>query len=253
MPVNRQSLPKDILTGNFMVEIKGLQKTTLLDYPGKVACIVFLAGCNFRCPFCHNSDLVLRADKLPTISEEEFFNFLKSRKGKLEGVVITGGEPTLQTDLPDFIRKIKNLGFLVKLDTNGTNPEMVKKLINDSLIDYVALDFKGPLAKYNQYIGESTVYSLQSTIDKMINILIRSKIDFELRTTVVPTLHTKEDLIEMAKEIKSLQSRWFLQPFSPKKCLDPEFEKIKPYPKNFFERVLPALKKLVPEVEVRGE
>ncbi len=238
-----------------MVEIKGLQKTTLLDYPGRVACIVFLGGCNFRCPFCQNSELVLDNKSLPTIPREVFFKFLKERVGKIEGVVITGGEPTIQPDLPEFVKAIKGLGFLVKLDTNGTNPEMVAELIKQHLINYVAMDYKGPLDKYYKYTNttNTTNNSITKNIKKTIETLIKSGIDFELRTTVVPTLHTKEDLIKMAKELRKLPMKWFLQPFSPHKCLDPEFQKIKPYPKSFLGKVLPALKKLVPEVEVRGE
>lgn len=224
--------------------IKGLQKTTLLDYPGKVSCIVFVGGCNFRCPFCHNSDLVLASQKLPTIAEDDFFNFIKTRVGLLDGVVITGGEPTLYPDLSRFMKKVKGLGFLVKLDTNGSNPEMVRKLIKGRLVDYIAMDLKGPLSTYQNYAEH---------IETTIKILTKSGLEFELRTTVVPTLHTKEDLLEMARELQTIGLvTWYLQQFSPKKCLDPRFENIKPYPKSFFEDSLSEIKKYVQTTFLRG-
>ena len=246
-----------------MIKIKGLQKTTLLDYPGKVAAIVFLAGCNFRCPFCHNSDLVLRPETFPEIKEEDFFIFLKNKRQLLDGIVVTGGEPTLYEDLPAFIKKIKKLGFLIKLDTNGTNPEMVEYLVKHRLIDYVAMDYKGPLEKYTKYIFPTQNSKLKTQnynlkVKKTMESLIRSKLPFEFRTTVVPTLHKREDLIEMAKQLNNLamgqskKIKWFLQQFRPGQCLDKEFNKIKPYPKSFFEKVLPEIKKLVPETEVKG-
>lgn len=258
-----------------MIAIKALQKITLLDYPGKLACIVFLAGCNFRCPFCQNPDLVLSPEISPTISEEDFFNFLKKRVGLLDGVVITGGEPTLYPDLPEFIKKIKKLGFLVKLDTNGTNPKMLESLLKWRLLDYVAMDFKGPLRKYHQYVSQEkrekrikkkdivNMNSLRSffpsEIKKTINILFTSGIEVEFRTTVVPSLHTEEDLIEMAKELNqspvtNYQSpiKWFLQQFRPIKCLDPKFEKVKPYLQEFFEKVLPKARQYFPQTFLRG-
>ena len=163
--------------------------------------------------------------------------------------MVTGGEPTLQKDLPVFLRKIKNLGFLVKLDTNGTNPEIVDSLIKDKLVDYVAIDYKGPFEKYDKYIGQVTGNRLQVTVKKTIEILAKSKIAFELRTTVVPTLHTEKDLIEMAKEISNF--RWYLQNFRPTNCLDPEFEKIKPYDQEFFHNILIKLQYYVKGVSVR--
>jgi len=234
--------------------IKGLQKTTLLDYPGKVSCIVFVGGCNFRCPFCHNSDLVLEPQKLPTIAEDDFFNFIKTRVGLLDGVVITGGEPTLNSDLSRFMKKVKGLGFLVKLDTNGSNPEMVKELIKDRLVDYIAMDLKGPLKKYYKYIGQSQNHGCHAEhIETSIKIISESRVEFELRTTVVPTLHTKKDLLEMAKQLNNIGNvKWYLQQFSPKKCLDPRFEKIKPYPKSFFEDSLSEIKKYLPTTFLRG-
>lgn len=234
--------------------IKGLQKTTLLDYPGKVSCIVFVGGCNFCCPFCHNSDLVLEPQKLPTIAEDDFFNFIKTRVGLLDGVVITGGEPTLYPDLSRFMKKVKGLGFSVKLDTNGSNPEMVKELIKDRLVDYIAMDLKGPLKKYYKYIGQSQNHGRNAEhIETSIKIISESRVEFELRTTVVPTLHTKKDLLEMAKQLNNIGNvKWYLQQFSPKQCLDPRFENMKPYPKSFFEDSLSEIKKYLSTTFLRG-
>src|SRR3989344_4958290 len=150
--------------------IGGLQKLTLIDFPGKVACTVFLSGCNFRCPFCYSPELVLpgQIKNRPGISEKEFFDFLKERKNLLEGIVICGGEPTSDKKLPVFLKKIKKMGFFVKLDTNGSNPEMLKKLIDKKLIDYVAMDIKGPKGKYSQIAG--TKIDIEK-IQKSINIL----------------------------------------------------------------------------------
>jgi len=136
-----------------MLTIKGLQKTTLVDYPNKVACTIFLPRCNFRCGFCYNKDLVIDYDRLPSIQEEEIINFLKEKKKWLDGVVFTGGEPTLHRELPNFIKKIKEMGFLVKIDTNGTNPKMLKELIDNNIVDYIAMDIKAPLEKYDKITG----------------------------------------------------------------------------------------------------
>ncbi len=188
--------------------IAGLQKLTLLDYPGKMAATLFTHGCNFRCPFCHNAPLV--TDKLSgQISEEEFFSFLSSRRGILDAVCITGGEPTLQKDLPEFIGKIKAMGFLVKLDTNGTNPDLLATLIEEGLIDYVAMDIKNAPDKYDLTCG------CDVDMDKVltsVDILKMSGIDHEFRTTVVRELHTAEDLEAIARGIIG-DSKYFLQQF----------------------------------------
>lgn len=211
--------------------IGGLQKLTLIDYPGKSACTVFSLGCNFYCPFCYSSELVLpeKIKKQPKISQQYFFQFLKKRKGLLEGVVICGGEPTLHKDLPNFIRKIKKLGFAVKLDTNGSNPKMLGKLIGSNLLDYVAMDIKTPKEKYKEIIGPKIDIK---NIEESIKILKENKIDYEFRTTVVPTLHTKEDIIKIVNWI-SPAKKYFLQNFRPEKTIDPKFEKIKPYSQDY--------------------
>ncbi len=190
--------------------LKGLQKLTLLDFPGKMAATVFTGGCNFRCPFCHNASLVIPEKFGETLPEEEFFSFLKKRKGILEGVAITGGEPTLHSDLPDFIRRIKEEGFLVKLDSNGTNPEMLERLINEGLLDYVAMDVKSSREGYSKAVGLEN-YNLEK-IEKSIEILKKCKVDFEFRTTVVKGLHSKEDIENIGKWLTG-DEKFFLQTF----------------------------------------
>lgn len=243
------------------MQIGGLQKTTLIDFPGKIACTVFLIGCPFRCPFCHNGELVLPEliEKQPRISQKEFFNFLKGKKGLLEGVCITGGEPTANSDLPDFCQEIKKMGLLVKLDTNGYDPEMMKKLIDEKLIDYVAIDVKAPKEKYGKLIGienEVFVERIVKNIERSVEILKEGKIDFEFRTTVVPTLLEKSDILEIGKWLFSLSPgqklpKYYLQNFRPEKTLDPSFEKIKPYPQEFLLEIQKAISPFFEICQVR--
>jgi pyruvate formate lyase activating enzyme len=220
--------------------IGGLQKTTLIDYPGKVACTVFLVGCNFRCPWCYSSELVLpeKIKKQPKISERDFFAFLKEKRGLLDGVVVCGGEPTIHKDLPDFIKKIRKLGFLVKLDTNGSNPEMLTKLIRQNLVDYVAMDVKASLEaksekrKAKNYDRATGVKTDIKKIKKSIEIIKNSGVDYEFRTTCVPGICSKEDILQIARDI-ALARAYFLQNFRPEKTLNPKFKRIKPYPRDF--------------------
>ena len=222
--------------------IAGLQKLTLIDYPGKLGATVFLAGCNFRCPWCYSSELVLpeKIKNQPEISQKEFFSFLKERQGLLEGIIICGGEPTLNSDLPDFIKKIKKLGFLVKLDTNGSNPKMLKKLIDDNSIDYVAMDIKWPLGPKSkiqnpksQIISKSQILKYKKEIRESVEILKQNKIDSEFRTTVIPEVLDKIDILEIAQWIGGSKVKYYLQNFRPEKTIDPKFEKIKPYPDKY--------------------
>jgi len=190
--------------------IAGFQKTTLLDFPGKIATTIFTGGCNFRCPYCHNKDLVLSPGALPCISEEEIFTHLNNRKNILDGVCITGGEPTLQPDLIHFISKIKDLGFLVKLDTNGTNPDIVNKLLSHNLVDYIAMDIKHCKQKYNDIAqcSDFDISHIQSTIDTLIN----SSIDYEFRTTVVKELHSVDDIENIGKWLSGAKA-YYLQSY----------------------------------------
>ena len=195
--------------------ICGLQKMTLLDYPGKIACTVFLGGCNFRCPFCHNSELFMgKPEKL--MEDEDFFTFLKSRKGLLDGVCVSGGEPTLYKNLPDFLAKIKELGFLVKLDTNGSNPQMVKELAGKNLVDYIAMDVKNSPALYAQTVGLEKIDL--APIEESLRFLIGGDVDYELRTTLVSQLHDAASIQDMGQWLGALVTglkpkKLFLQSF----------------------------------------
>ena len=171
--------------------IKGLQKLTLLDYPGRIACTVFLGGCNFRCPFCHNGGLALGYDADGIMSTSELLAFLDSRRGRLQAVCISGGEPTLHRDLPELISEIKSRGFEVKLDTNGTNPEMLSSLISDGLIDYVAMDIKNSPEKYALTTGVNSNFN---AVRESAALLMQGRVDFEFRTTLAKELHSAEDM-----------------------------------------------------------
>jgi pyruvate formate lyase activating enzyme len=191
------------------MQINGFQKLTLLDFPGKVACIVFTPGCNFRCPFCHNASLVTHIDG-ERIEEEEILSYLKKRQGLLDGVVVTGGEPTLQGDLADFLGKAKALGYAVKLDTNGTSPEKLKTLVEKGLVDYVAMDIKNTAAKYPVTAGCGS--AVLGKVEESIDFLLADTVDYEFRTTVTAELHTPQDIGDIAKRIKGAK-RYFLQNF----------------------------------------
>ncbi len=190
--------------------IKGLQKLTLLDYPGKMACTVFTAGCNFRCPFCHNASLVTNIDE-ERISEDEFLSFLQKRQGIIDGVCITGGEPTLQPDLKELLKKIKDLGYSVKLDTNGYRPEVLKDIVNSGLVDYVAMDIKNSQAKYALTVGLDSFDITK--INESVEFLMSGVVDYEFRTTIVKELHTEDDIQDIVSWIKGAK-KYFLQGFS---------------------------------------
>ena len=187
--------------------IKGLQKVTLLDYPGQVACTIFTGGCNMRCPFCQNASLVIHIDE-ERLEEEEFFSFLKSRIGKLDAVCISGGEPCLQKDLKEFIQKIKEMGFLVKLDTNGCFPEMLSSLLQNHLLDYVAMDIKNQKEKYDLTSG---IHADLDKIEESIHLLQNSGIPHEFRTTVVLEFHEPSDIVKIAQWVNP--SKLYLQQF----------------------------------------
>ena len=192
------------------MKIYGLQKLTLLDYPGKTACTIFTGGCNFRCPFCHNALLVTDIDSSNTYTEEEILDFLAKRAGLLDGVCITGGEPLMHNDISEFIKKIKELGYKVKLDTNGTFPKKLAELLENRLVDYVAMDIKNSKDKYAKTAGAENINL--SDIEKSINMLKSSDIDYEFRTTVVKELHTESDIEKIAEWIRGAKG-YFLQNF----------------------------------------
>ena len=222
--------------------IKGLQKLTLLDYPGKMACTVFTAGCNFRCPFCHNASLVTNIDE-ERISEEEFFNFLQKRQGIIDGVCVTGGEPTLQPDLKEFLKKIKSLGYSVKLDTNGYRPDALKDVVNSGLVDYVAMDIKNSQSKYALTCG---LESMDMTkINDSVEFLMSCVVDYEFRTTIVKELHNEDDIQDIVSWIKGAK-KYFLQGFTDSGDLictgysgydKTELQKLLNIAKNHFETV----------------
>lgn len=228
--------------------IKGLQKLTLLDYPGKCACTVFTFGCNLRCPFCHNASLVQKRDGDDgVISEDEFFSFLDSRKGLLDGVTITGGEPLLQPDLKEFIIKIKEKGFLVKLDTNGTFPKKLKQLIDANLLDYVAMDVKNGFTKYPLTVGVKDFDV--APVKESIEILLDDKVDYEFRTTVSKELFNLSDIEEIGDALSGAK-RYFLQAFKDSgDILGGSFSSPE---KDLLNSYANALKKSLKNVETRG-
>lgn len=201
------------------MRLGGLQKTSLIDYPGKVCAIAFTIGCNFHCPYCHNPELV--NETVEEISVDDFFSFLKKRIGLLDAVTITGGEPTLHKDLPNFIKEIKDLGFLVKLDSNGTNPGMLQKIINEKLVDYIAMDIKSPLEKYSVTVGRPVE---AQNIQTSVNLLKENNVPYEFRTTVVKSMLSPNDFHAIGKLIKGA-SDYYLQKFIPTKILNPGFHK----------------------------
>ncbi len=226
----------------------GFQKMTLLDYPSKVACTLFTGGCNFRCPFCHNAVLVENPELAEKISEQNILDFLKKRKGLLDGVCITGGEPLLQSDLPEFIIKVKEMGYAVKLDTNGSYPEKLISLCEKGLIDYVAMDVKSSMEKYPLCAGIKDYNTVN--IEKSIDYLLEGKVDYEFRTTVANELHTPSDIEELAKRIKGAKS-YFLQNFVDSGNILGENLSPVPYENLVIMRSLSS--KYVQKCEIRGE
>lgn len=229
------------------MKIGGLQKLTLVDYPGKVAATVFLIGCNFKCGFCHNPELLNWTGEQKEISEKDFFEFLKEKEGLLEGICITGGEPTLYPDLIDFIRKIKDMGFLVKLDSNGNRPEILNDLIQNKLVDFIAMDIKTSPDKYGKVTNtEVNIKNIKESIELIKN----SRIDYEFRTTVVPGLTGKRDIEKIGKWLKGAK-KIALQQFNNKKVLDKKLEKLQPYPEETIKEFGKILEKNIKEVEIR--
>ncbi len=192
------------------MEIHGLQKLTLLDYPGRTACTVFTGRCNYRCPFCHNGALVLAPESQPALPEEEILRFLEKRRRLLDGVAVTGGEPTLQEDLPAFLRRVKALGYPVKLDTNGTRPEVLRALLREGLVDYVAMDIKGAPEKYAAAVGLEACNL--SPVRESAALLMEGGVDFEFRTTVVEQLHDPEDFVSIGRWLAG-EEKYYLQAF----------------------------------------
>ena len=227
--------------------IDGFERLTLLDYPGHIACMIFTRGCNFRCPYCQNSSLIRYKKEPGNYTEEEILEFLKMRKGKLEGIVISGGEPTIQKGLIDFIKKVKEIGFKVKLDTNGSNPKILKELIKNKLVDYVAMDIKNDFTNYGEITGIANL-----PVDRLkesIKILEEGKVEYEFRTTVIKDFHTIERLKNIVGFIKK-ESNYFLQQFIISENVPNK--KLTYYTEEELINIGEELKTIHPNLKIRG-
>ncbi|MDP2860808.1 MAG: anaerobic ribonucleoside-triphosphate reductase activating protein [bacterium] len=241
------------------MKIGGYLQTSLIDWPGKIAAVVFTVSCNFRCPFCHNADLVLpeKIKRIYIIPEKEILADLKKRKKWIDGVVVTGGESTLQDDLSGFLDKCRRMGFMTMIETNGSQPEVIHNLLTKKLLNYVAMDYKGPIEEYAAVSG-GKIKNEKLKIENSMKLLVNSHIPFEFRTTVVPGIHDETTIKKMGRELRQLtinDSRltipWYLQAFQPKNCLDPEFMKVKPFTAAMLKKLLAAAKKEFPLAELR--
>ena len=236
------------------MDIKGFIDVSFVDWDGKIASVIFLPKCNFLCPFCHNLNLVFNPEKLDTIPFEEIKNQLEGQRGWIDGVCITGGEPTLHSNLPELCSLLKGMGFLVKLDTNGTNPALLKKLIEKALIDYVAMDIKAPLTveNYSKASGVNAEEMLEN-VKASIETLLESTMDYEFRTTVVPTLHDLESIKQICRSLKGCK-KYVLQKFDVslgKETINPEFMKLKPFTDEEMQKFLAAAQQLIPNSKLR--
>lgn len=227
--------------------IQGLQKLTLLDYPGKVACTIFTAGCNFRCPFCHNASLVIDTYKNQEIPEEELFSFLKKRTGVLDGVCVTGGEPLIQQGIEDLLMNIKELGYTVKLDTNGSFPDKLRRLVEQGLVDYVAMDIKNSQESYGKTIGIEE-YDIEN-VNRSVQYLLRGNVPYEFRTTVVQELHRRSDFESIGRWIEGAQHYYLQQFVDSGDIIHPGLHG---YNKDIMNQALEIVRKRVPTAELRG-
>lgn len=229
--------------------IAGMQKLTLLDFPGVVACTLFTAGCNFRCPWCHNAGLVLLEEASDRLLESgEVLSFLEKRKGVLDGVCVTGGEPLLHAELPDFLKRVKDLGYRVKLDTNGSFPERLEALVRDNLVDRVAMDIKNGPSRYAETVGLRNLDLSAVTASK--DFLLSDAVDYEFRTTVVRGLHTEESLLEAADWIQGAK-QWFLQQFKDSGNLI-HGEGLSAFSEDEMRRLLETVQQTNPAAQLRG-
>lgn len=230
------------------MHVKGWVKSSLVDFPGRIAASLFSGGCNFRCPNCHNADLVLYPNQLPDLAEDEIWTFLEQRRGVLDGVVLSGGEPTLQPDLSAFIARLHQLGFSVKLDTNGYLPDLLEKAIADRTLDYVAMDVKAPMNKYAEATGTEID---TARIVRSIDLLLGSEIEYEFRTTVVPGILDEDDIVRIGEQIDGAHS-YYLQQFVPRNTLDPAMMDCLPYPPSRIKAMVELVRPYVESVRVRG-
>jgi pyruvate formate lyase activating enzyme len=243
-----------------MITIKGVIETSMLDWEGKIVSTLYLPYCNIRCPYCHNSGLVLNPEQYHTIPIEIVIDYLIRRQGWIDGVCITGGEPCMYEDLPDFIRRLRGVGSLIKLDTNGSFPDMLQSLINDKLeacptnerlVDYIAMDIKAPLNSKSYAQASGVKDKIVESVQKSIEIIMNSGIDYEFRTTVVPTMHTKETLVAIAESIKGAK-KYALQAFVPSNTLDPKYLEITPYTNEQMQDMQQAVLPYVQRCVLRG-
>ncbi|MBN1543888.1 anaerobic ribonucleoside-triphosphate reductase activating protein [Candidatus Woesearchaeota archaeon] len=234
-----------------LVIIAGIERTSLVDWPEKICSTIFIAGCNFRCPFCHNSELVLpeKIENIEAMTENELLTALVERKRFIDGVCITGGEPLMSPDIVKLIHKMKDKGFAVKLDTNGSVPTLLKKIIDEKLVDYVAMDIKAPKERYGEATGINANTKL---IEESIKILKESSIDHEFRTTVVKGLLAKEDIIAIGEWIKGAKAYYLQQFMSTEKTLSPEYHKKQSYTPEELGEMLDAVKKNFKKTGIRG-
>ncbi len=237
--------------GDIPVTIKGFIETSLIEWEGMVVAILFLSGCNYRCSYCHSPHLVYSSEDLETIPAESVMESLRKRKGWLDGVVVSGGEPTLQKGLKELLRRLKALGLKVKLDTNGSNPGVLEGLLEEGLLDCIAMDIKAPLREetYSKTTGgPCNVEALR----RSIRIILQSGIEHEFRTTVCPGLLTEENMAEMAKDLLGTK-RYVLQSFRPNNCLDPSMLELKPYPAEILKKFKEIAQEYLEQCLIRGE
>lgn len=250
------------------MEIGGYLKTSFIEWPGKISSVIFTSGCNFRCPFCHNRDLVdpSKMRGLKKINEKSVLLDLKKRKKWIDGVVVTGGEPLIQPGLKAFLKKIKNLGFKTMIETNGSQPKELAKLLASGLkiLDFLAMDYKTSFANYPMVVfpqscrRKKNLPAIGRQIKKSIRLILKSGIDFELRTTIVPTIHSRTALIKMARDLKKLLTddrqsaiNWTLQSFRPKNCLEEKFNQLKPLSQEEIKDFLKPVKKIIPGAKLK--
>jgi pyruvate formate lyase activating enzyme len=229
------------------MKIGGLQKVSLIDYPGLICAVVFVQGCNFKCSYCHNPELVEPKLFRPVIAKRDVIDFLSIRKGKIDAVTISGGEPSIQKDLLPFIQQIKKMGFAVKLDTNGSQPQVIRSLLKENLLDFIAMDVKGPLAKYENIVCAPVD---PEKIKESIKNILQSKVEHEFRTTIVKSQLTEKNILKIGEMISGAR-KYALQKFIPERTLERKFLREKTYSNEELEKFKKRLEKEIPSVIVR--
>ena len=233
---------------------KGWQKTSLIEYPGKISTVVFTGGCNFRCPFCYNAELVERPQQLADLGAETVLQYLQENRALYQALVITGGEPTINAGMPEFLAEAKSLGLCTGLETNGTNPTMVERLLAQDLVDYIAMDVKAPLEweSYSRAAGlPQGGEGMLEEVKRTLRHLKSAKIELELRCTVVPRFHTPEDILRLAEQLRGFPS-FALQQFAPQGALDPELREQVPFSDEVLRQLYRQIEPLFPRCELRG-